>query len=214
MESSKKITKIIAFGGGSFENNFAWDPDNILIRYVQLNFKAAHHLVVQDVRTIIEQIRRQEEPDPKVETFVQDEVYTEKDREKLTELQFEPLVDPDDYRQIDQNTLVFCFGTNNAFMQVIADNVESTPPAMIFHRKIEIEEWEDYKPVHRGQRPPKGYLMDSTSPRVQALIQKYEEVDVNLRYRYPRDPDVLFYDVRLYVLKGLGQARPPEQSSY
>lgn len=208
-EKLQQITKIIAFGGESFEKVFAWEPGYIITRFNQLNNKAANHLVIQDVREIIEGIHRQKVPDAKVESFVQDEAYTVMDRKKqLAGLQLEPLMDPDGYLRIDKNTLVFCLATKSAFLQVIADVAKATPPAMIFHTKIEEEEWDDYKPANRGERPPKGYLMDSTSPRVQAFIEQYEEADFQIRRRYIEISMCFSMMQDCMSLRGLGQNQP------
>jgi hypothetical protein len=166
--------------GRLVKNVFAWDADYIIKRFNQLNNKAANHLVIQDVREIIEGIRRLKVPDAKVESFVQDEAYTEKDKENLAKLRLEPLMDPDGYLRIYRNTLVFCLTATNAYLQVIADIAIATPPAIIFNTKIEEEEWDDYKPANRGQRPPKGFLMDSTSPRVQAFISSIKKLTCRL----------------------------------
>lgn len=54
-------------------------------------------------------------------------------------------------------------------------------------------------------RPLKGESTDSASPRVQELIEQYDEVDFHVEGQ-PGDSVAVFPDTRLYVRKGLGQA--------
>jgi hypothetical protein len=89
-----------------------------------------------------------------------------------------------------------------AFLQVVADDIEIAGPVMIIYKEIEKDApWEEYKVAEQNPddfcmptRPVPGYRTYQTSPRVEKLIQNYQE-------RVIQDPDELFSGskTRLYV---------------
>lgn len=209
------VKQIVAFGFGSFDIVFQWNRTLMLDlpRHEQMNLIVSRHHAIQDVQKIIKQTGH------KVEVFLQDDAFTTKDKEMLSKLQFRSLEDPAGYLQIDKNTLVVFFDEEvhdhmqcpvNAGMQVLADIAETeNAPAMILHKKIEQEDWNDYKTeevVDGIPGPSKGRSIDSTSPQVQALIEQYEEVDFMPEELQRGDPPVFFPHARLYIRKGLGGA--------
>lgn len=75
-----------------------------------------------------------------IKAYCQDPIYTATDRELLDRLDVDVLDDPDAILEIDRSTIVLSICPSIAVKQIVADDQEFWPMAMVWNRVKSVEE--------------------------------------------------------------------------